>query len=107
MNTLSEKNFKSYNYLSRYATFPYYFNDVDQKYIYGLTSQLSDQSPYVLHTVENTHETFDSLALKYYNNPTLYWVICDFNGIQDPYEALKLKQQLKIPTLSSIFFKDI
>ena len=30
-------------------------------------------------------DTLDSLALKYYGRPDLFWVIADFNRIQDPY----------------------
>jgi nucleoid-associated protein YgaU len=50
-------------------------------------------------------DTLDSLALYYYNNPTYYWVIADFNRIQDPYLELEVGRILKIPTFSNIAFK--
>ena len=41
MDILSEKNYKSsYSYTSRYAPLPFYYNKEDDKYVYGLTSQL-------------------------------------------------------------------
>jgi hypothetical protein len=45
------------------------------------------------------------LALKYYNNPTFWWVIAYFNDIQDPFKPLKDKRDtIKIPSISSIEF---
>lgn len=38
MEALINKTFKSYNYLSRYSSFPYYYNKNDDKYVQGLTS---------------------------------------------------------------------
>lgn len=105
MDILSEKNYRSYDYISRYSIFPYYYNKLDEKYIYGTTAQLDENIAFVLHTVA-ANDSFDSLALKYYNNPTLYWIICDFNRIQDPYTKLKIGQKLKIPNLSTITFKN-
>ena len=106
MEVLSDKNYKTYDYISRYSSFPYYYTNIDNKYIYGTTSQLDVEDSYVLHRV-SYNETFDSLALRYYNNPSLYWIICDFNRIQDPYTRLEIGQQVKIPSLSNIKFKSI
>ena len=105
MEILSDKSYRSYGYISRYSSFPYYYNNMDGKYVYGTTSQLNTEGDtYVLHKV-GSNDTFDTLALQYYNNPTLYWIICDFNRIQDPYTKLKVGQQIKIPSLSNIKFK--
>lgn len=105
MEKLINKAYRSYDYISRYAAFPYYFNTGDDKYIYGTTAQLNqDNVGYSLHTVKRG-DTFDSIALDYYNSPTLYWVICDFNKIQDPFLKLKEGQKLKIPVLSVVSFK--
>ncbi len=106
MSVLEDKQYKSYNYFSRYTSFPYYFNSIDKKYIYGVTSQLSKDSTYALHKVTKT-DTIDSIALYYYNNPTFFWVICDFNNIQDPYIKLEEGTLLKIPTMSELKFKEI
>ena len=106
MDTLTEKSYKDYDYISRYAPFPYYYNEIDNKYVQGLTSQMSDNSTFVLHEVEQG-ETLDSIALDNYSNSTYFWVIADFNKIRDPFKKLEVGSKLKIPTLSTINFKEI
>lgn len=99
---LSKKEYKDYNRVSRYSIFPYYYNRIDEKYIYGLTAQLNNtNTTYVNHVVEQG-DTLDTLALYYYNNPTYYWVIADFNRILDPYTELQVGQTLRIPTFNNI-----
>ena len=68
---LTNKQYKDYDYLSRYTSFPFYYNEEDRKYVYGVTSQLNQNITYVLHEVK-TNETLDTLALDYYNNPTFF-----------------------------------
>ena len=102
MDVLVNKSKKFYDYTSRYATFPYYYHTVDKKYIYGITSNLNTNTEYVIHMIKDT-DTLDSLALKYYGRPDLFWVIADFNRIQDPY--IKLYENynfLNIPSLAGI-----
>ena len=104
MEVLGRKQYKNYDRVSRYQVFPFYYNNLDDKYIYGLTSHLIvDGTKFVAHKVKRD-ETLDSLALHYYNNPTYYWVIADFNRILDPYEELEVGKVLKIPTFSNIAF---
>lgn len=104
MNKLTKKMYKNYNRISRYVTFPYYYNKEDDKFVYGLTSHLKKNNiPYVNHQVK-MGDTLDTLALYYYNNPTYFWIIADFNNIQDPYQQLKINAILKIPTFSNIQF---
>ena len=104
MKQLINKAYKEYDRISRYSVFPYYYNQVDDKYIYGLTSNLKkDIGSFVVHIVKE-NDTLDSIALYYYNNPTYYWIIADFNSIQDPYEDLKIGSKLKVPTFSNIEF---
>ena len=67
----------------------------------GRTRQLLATTAYVLHKVQST-DTYDSLALKYYNNPTLYWVILDYNRIIDAYSTPSVGEMLRIPVLSGI-----
>lgn len=100
---LTNKSFKQYSYISRYSIFPYYYNTEDEKYIYGLTAYLDDTTPYTLHVAQKT-DTFDNLALKYYGNPTMYWVICSYNHIQNPFTTIHEGQHIKIPSISSIKF---
>ena len=104
MQVLTNKTYKQYEKLSRYSVTPYYYHTLDNKYIYGTASQLKDDTLYTLYTIQ-PKDTLDSLALHFYNNPTLYWIICDFNRINDPYINLIPGSQLKIPSLSNIEFK--
>ena len=101
MEKLINKSYKEYSYTSRYSVFPYYYHTEDDRYVSGLTSYLDDSTIYSLHVVRQG-DTLDNLALKYYNNPTLYWIICSFNHIQDPYIKLYEGQTLKIPSISNI-----
>lgn len=103
MEILTDKTYRDYAKLSRYSPFPYYYHTVDDKYIYGTTAYLKDTTSYRMHTVQRG-DTFDSLALDYYNNPTLYWIICSFNRIQDPFSSLVEGTQIKIPSISTIEF---
>ena len=105
MSKLINKKYKKYDYLSRYASFPIYYHIDDLKYVMGTTSQLNDNIPYVLRKVKQ-HETLDSIALDVYNNPTFFWVLADFNKIQNPYKKLKVGSTLKIPSLSDISFEE-
>lgn len=102
-DVLKNKSYKDYSYVSRYISIPYYYNTEDDKYIYGTAQQLNDSTAYALHEVKRG-DTLDSLALKYYNNPTLFWIIADFNKIQDPFATLTVGEKLKIPSISSISF---
>ena len=103
MDVLTNKTYKNYSYMSRYNAFPYYYHTEDNKYFYGLTAYLDDTTIYTLHVVKQG-DTFDRLALHYYNNPTLYWVICSYNHIQNPYKELDVGKTIKIPSLSNIQF---
>ncbi len=103
MSVLIDKSYKLYDYISRYTSFPIYYNTVDNKYIYGTTAQMLDNIAYTVHVVDY-RETLDSISLKYYGNPTFFWVICDFNHIQDPFTELTVGQRIKIPSLGDIRF---
>ena len=101
MNILKNETYKDYSYVSRYKSFPYYYHTKDDKYIYGITAYLDNTTVYTLHTVRSG-DTLDRLALTYYGNPTLYWVICSYNHIQNPYKDLVVGKTIKIPSLSNI-----
>ena len=106
MDILIDKNYKQYIKPSRYAGFPYYWHREDNKYIYGTTSWLRDDTPHSVHIVKRG-DTLDRLALNYYGSPAKYWVIADFNRITDPFKDLVIGTRLKIPTYSAIEFKNI
>lgn len=106
MDVLTDKSKRAYAHISRYSSFPYYYNKKDKKYIYGVTAYLKDGAPYVLHSVVES-DTLDALADHYYGRPDLYWIIADTNRIVDPTIKLFGKYKtLKVPTLSDITFKD-
>ena len=101
---LINKQHKSYDRVSRYSPFPIYYDSDNNKYVHGVTAHLDvDQTPYVAHVVKDG-DTLDSISLYYYNNPTYYWVIADFNRIQDPFKQLKVGNTLNIPTFSAIHY---
>ena len=105
MDILKDKFYKSYDYLSRYSSFPCYYNIEDKKYIQGITNWLKESSTYILHKVA-PGETLDSIALDNYSNSTFFWVIADYNKIRDPYKRLPEGLTLKLPTLSDISFEE-
>lgn len=99
---LVNKRYKDYDRVSRYSVFPIYFNRVDKKYIYGLTSNLrKSNTTYVMHKVEQG-DTLDTISLYYYNSPLYFWIVADYNDILDPYEDLKEGTMLRIPTFNNI-----
>ena len=105
-DVLKDKKYKQYENISRYASFPYYYHTEDNKYIYGITSQIDKNISFVSHKIEQK-DTLDSLSLTYYGRPDYYWMIADFNNIQDPYERLYGKyESLKIPTFTSIQYSN-
>lgn len=106
MDVLKNKKYENFDYICRQSGRPYYYHTLDNKYIYGLGTNVRKDSPYTLHKVKET-DTLDSLALDYYNNPTLYWIICYFNDIEDSLVDLYPKYKtLKIPNYSSLQFGD-
>ena len=102
MDVLKDKQYTKYNYISRYATFPFYYNTEDKKYVYGITSYLNDSITYVAYTVK-AGDTLEQLANYHYGRPDYYWVIADYNKITDPFA--ELKGTIRIPNLNSITFK--
>ena len=104
MDALTNKQYKHYDYVSRYEVFPFYYNNNDDKYIYGLTGHIDKNILTVEHTVIAS-DTLDNLALKYYGRPDYFWVIADFNDIIDVFEPLQGKYKtIQIPSLSLITF---
>lgn len=99
------KNYKNYNYISRYESFPYYYDEENNKYYYGLTSNLiTDNTSYTVYQTK-AGDSYDSIALDNYGSALLYWVICDYNWIQDCLEPLQIGTVLKIPSINAITFE--
>ena len=105
MARLIDKQTRTYSALSRYSTTSFYYDTYEDKYVYGLTRPLANDSSYTLHTLK-PEDTLDSLALFYYGRPDYFWVIANFNRILDPFEKLtKNRKTIKIPSISYIYYK--
>lgn len=100
MDILKNKTYKTSAYYSRYNGIPYYYNTLDGNYQLGLKSWLKPTFDYIRYTVEEG-DTFDYIALKFYNNPTYYWLICDANKVIDPMKEPEVGDVLIIPTLGN------
>lgn len=105
MDVLKDKSMNSFDYVCRYSSVPFYYHTIDNKYIYGIGTQIEKENiQYVAHKVKDT-DTLEYLALKYYNNPTFYWVIAYFNDVLDCYSPLIDNFSIiKIPNISSLAF---
>lgn len=44
----------------------------------------------------------DLISSKAYGLPDLWWVICEFNGISDPFFDLKVGMVLRIPKIDNV-----
>lgn len=47
--------------------------------------------------------TPDAIAYRFYGKEELWWLICTFNGIIDPYTELVAGLKLRIPKLDEVF----
>ena len=65
MDRTTNESKKVYDYISRYTKFPYYYQELDQKYFYGITDHLNKNITFLVHKV-NDYDTLDLLALNYY-----------------------------------------
>jgi hypothetical protein len=99
-----EVGLKRYEYLSRYASVPVMRDLKDGTQYHGTVSWIRDDIPYNIHKVK-MGDTLYKLALLYYGNPTLYWVIADFNKIINVDIPLKVDSELKIISLNDIEFR--
>lgn len=104
MNILTNKQYKSYDRLSRYSTTPIYYNTHTKDMVYGTAKHLNQDTEYVTHLVKR-NDTWDSLALDYYNNPTYFWIICDYNGVLNPFVEPTEGEYVFIPVISDIEFE--
>lgn len=101
---LIDKSFRNYEYTSRYSKFPVYYNTVDNKYVYGTTGQLkiNNEIKCFEYSVK-PEDSLDSISLKYYGRPDLFWIIADYNRISDCLEPLLDKHpKLIIPSMIDI-----
>lgn len=105
MDTLIKKTYYNYDYKSRYTPFPYYYDTLSEREIYGIGANMKKGIEWVAHKVKQ-EDTLDNLALYYYSNPSLWWIIAYFNDIQDSFKPLIDQFEIiKIPNMSSISFE--
>ena len=124
MDVLTNRTIKSSDFFSRYNGFAYYYNKLSEKkvkikdsngndvidsytvqpsyqkeckYNMSTSSWLKETDEYEAYTVKEG-DTYDSIALAKYNNPTYYWIICDFNRIVDPFIEPKPGDILYLPS---------
>ena len=108
MDVLKDKKTQQFNYTCRMTPRSYYYHTVDDKYIYGVGYNMSKKLPYDVYVTKQSdldyplYKLLDSLANYYYGDPTLYWVIADFNDILDVFKNLESIASVKIPKLSAI-----
>lgn len=103
MEVLSNKFQKTYETLSRYSTCSSYYNKLFDKYVTETGSNLDTTTSYTLYKVL-PGDTYDSISLQFYDNPTYYWVIMNYNRILDAFTEPIPGMYLKIPELSKIEF---
>lgn len=95
--------YKQYNYISRYEQFAYYYDDLNNRYYYGLVSNLSNDLPYASYVVQ-AGDSYDSIAYDKYGSPLFYWIICNFNNIEDSLEDPIPGTILNLPNMNSLRF---
>ena len=103
MDVLTNKTAKTSNYYSRYNGFYYYYNKLDNKNQMSTSRWISHNNANYSTYVVKEGDTYDSIALWFYNNPTYYWIICDFNRILNPMSQPSEGDILYIPNLGSGF----
>ena len=97
---------KPHNYLhiSRYGNIPLLtdikFNEKYHETVFNYDITKSDNDSYI--TI-NKETRLDILANKYYNDPSLWWVIAMANNIMDGLEPIKIGMVLRIPPIMSIY----
>ena len=103
MNVLSNKTVKTSNYYSRYNGLFYYYNNLDDKYQLETRHWLKEfpSTTQLTTYVVKEKDTYDSIALEYYNNPTYYWIICDYNRIIDPFIPPEEGDILYLPPMNA------
>lgn len=106
MENLKNKKYNQFAYTSRYTSVPYFYDTIAKREVYGIGTQMSKDTPWVAHKIKQG-DTLESLSLKYYNNPTYWWIIAYFNDIIDPFIDLWTKyNMIKIPSITSIAFEN-
>lgn len=101
----AQEYFKNSNYSIDEYNLANLFNvvDIDKKSYYNITKTIKfinvDQissSAYMIYQVLD-NDTWTNLSFKFYNTYKLWWLICKFNNIQNPFLDLQVGTLIKIP----------
>lgn len=103
MDVLKNEGYLQYDRISRYSVVPIYYNTLRDNYVSGSSTYLNNTTNYTVYKVKYK-DTYDKIALKFYNNPSYFWIICSFNRIQDCFKDPVPGTNLKIPNFSELGF---
>lgn len=92
-NLSNSTQLKMFNILEDVRNNTYYLN-IFRSYVINM-SALNDSSFYETYEVEND-DWFDNISFKFYNTPSLWWVVCIVNNIVNPFEELEPGKILRI-----------
>ena len=85
---------------SRYSGCVLYIDGADEFIGSRLQIDTSPQQDDLFHVVQDT-DRIDLLAYRYLGDPTLWWVICDYNDILLPLD-LEFGVVLRIPSIDHV-----
>jgi hypothetical protein len=77
------------------------YNLLANKTITIIGSQNANPGTYIVH-VFSVNDQWTLLANRYYNDVSLWWVICKFNGISNPFIVPEIGTEIKIPVKSVV-----
>lgn len=93
---------KQYNHLSRYSKYRQIIDDTTYIETFNQTIvEHSDGDQYHIVTTGQKNR-LDIIALQYYNDASLWWVIALANNMIDPF-IVTVDTILRIPSLASLF----
>ena len=106
MDVLKNQAPHSTNHFSRYSGITEVTNIMDKvrgtdefKRYLVMKTHLKRNENFTSYEVQKG-DTWDKIALKFYKNPTYYWIVCDWNRIHDCMVEPKVGDVIEIPILS-------
>ena len=63
---------------------------------YSLNEAVTDQTVFYDTYQMESMEWWENISYQFYNTPTLWWVLCIMNNVQNPFEELEPGQETKI-----------
>lgn len=86
---------------SRLRMFPILKEWNDERFInifrsYVIDQKIKDKDDYWYTYTVDTDDWWDNISSKYYDTPSLWWVICSLNDIVNPMEEIEEGQVIKV-----------